>query len=346
MSCAGAAPASAWETHGTQYYLTIVEGETTLPEYDQIASTSGSVEPSAQVAVSIIRNGTTVYRDVGHGGAWLSQVPQVGETVTLESPVGTLIGSVVYDGLPSIAPTVCAGSTSFEGENSPGDTVEGHYFTDVLETSRGHVTGHRQEKFGEAQVKTLSGTTFGGSFLTPLELGQTVGATESLKTPLAGEATYTYTSEFERPVGACPVPPPVYSPPPAPVITPLDGSLAKLVRTTILELLKSGWHDQVTINQPGTVIQDLYLQGGALPAYAASARHRHHKKKTPPALLLARGTATSASAGTVNVLLKLTPSGRRKLKSAKSVKAVLVTTLRSDSGAKMNLARTSVSLHR
>src|SRR5271156_5149705 len=118
LASVGAAPASAWETHGTQYSLKIVEGETTLPEYDQIASTSGSVSRKAQVAVSIIRNGTTVYRDVGTEGAWLSQVPQVGETVTLESPVGTLIGSVVYDGLPSIAPTVCAGSTNFSGENS------------------------------------------------------------------------------------------------------------------------------------------------------------------------------------------------------------------------------------
>jgi hypothetical protein len=345
--CAGPAPASAWESHGTQYSLTIVEGETTLPEYDQIASTSGHVEPNAQVAVSIIRNGTTVYRDVQeHGSAWLSQVPQAGETVTLESPVGTLIGQVVYDGLPSIAPTVCAGSTNFGGENSPGDTVKGFYVTDSLRRDPyGHVTGVNEANYGAAQVKTLSGTTFGGSFLVPLELGETVGAVESLETPLAGEATYTYTSEFQRPVGACPVPPPVYSPPPPPVIPALDGALLKLVRTTIRELLKSGWRDRVSINQPGTVTQALYLQGGTLPAYAASSRHRHHKK-APPALLLARGTVTATSAGTVSVLLRLTSNGRRRLKSAKNVKAVLVTTLISDTGAKMSLARRSVTLHR
>ena len=187
--CAGA-PASAWATsHGPKYSLKIVEGETTLPEYDQIASTSGNVEPNAQVAVSIIRNGTTVYRDVQNGGgAWLSQVPQVGETVTLESPVGTTVAAVVYDGLPSIDPTVCAGSTNFSGENSPGDTVEGSYVTDSLRTDPyGHVTGVNETNFGEAQVKMLSGTTFGGSFLKPLESGETVAAVESLKTPLAGE---------------------------------------------------------------------------------------------------------------------------------------------------------------
>ena len=95
-----AAPAAA---HGPRYSLKVVEGETTLPEYDQIAYTNGSVEPHAQVAVSIIRGGTTVYRDVdNNGSAWLSQVPQVGDVVTLESPVGVTIGSAVYDGLPSI----------------------------------------------------------------------------------------------------------------------------------------------------------------------------------------------------------------------------------------------------
>jgi hypothetical protein len=63
-------------------------------------------------------------------------------------------------------------------------------------------------------------------------------------------------------------------------------------------------------------------------------------------MLLARGTAKATSAGTVSVLLKLTSNGRRRLKSAKRVKAVLVTTLISDTGAKLSLARSSVALHR
>ena len=54
--------------------------------------------------------------------------------VTLESPVGTTIGSVVYDGLPSIDPTVCAGSTNFSGrELRRADVVEGFYDTQVLD---------------------------------------------------------------------------------------------------------------------------------------------------------------------------------------------------------------------
>ena len=181
-----------------------------MPEYRQVASTSGGrPNPNAKVAVSIIRGGTVVYKQTGEGGTWLSQVPQVGDVVTLESPLGRVIGSEVYDGLPAMDATVCAGSTNFSGENTSGFTVEGSFVTLSPRTNPyGQVTGRSQSGFGEAQVKSLSGTTFGGNFLVPLQLGETVTATESLKTLLAEEATYTYVSENSRPVGACPAPPP------------------------------------------------------------------------------------------------------------------------------------------
>jgi hypothetical protein len=336
-----AAPAFATSGHGPQYSLTILEGATTLPEYEQASFTSGSVSPSAEVAVSIIRNGTTLYRDVQKGGgAGLSQVPAVGDEVTLESPVGTVVARTTYDGLPTMDATVCAGSTNFSGQNSPGNIVEGKYFAKVLVHPYHHSIEVHQTAFGEAQVKTLSGTAFGGSFLTPLVAGEDVEAIESLKMPLAGEATYTYTSEVERPVGACPAPPPVFNPPPAPL---LQGTIAKLLRTTIHNFLKLGARDQVTINQPGTVTQDLFLAGGKLPAFAAASKHH---KTLAPALLLARGSTTAAHAGKVTVLLKLTRRGRGKLKSAASLKTVLITTLRSHSGAKLDLARRTISLHR
>ena len=333
------APASATSGHGPRYSLTILEGATTLPEYEQASVTSGSVSPSAEVVLSIIRSGTTLYRDVqSDGGAWLSQVPAVGDEVTLESPKGTVVARTVYDGLPAMDPTVCAGSTNFSGQNSPGQIVEGKYFAKVLVHPYHHGIEVHQTAFGEAQVKTLSGTSFGGSFLTPLALGEDVEAIESLKTPLANEATYTYTSEVERPVGACPAPPPVFNPPPPPA---LGGTIAKLLHTTIHNLLKLGARDQVTINQPGTVIQDLYLAGGKLPAFAAGSRHHH-----TPALLLAHGSATAAAAGKVTVHLKVTRRGRARLRSARGAKVVLMTTLHSRSGAKINLARHTISLHR
>ena len=293
------APSAAWgSAHGPKYNLKVVSGETTLPEWDQVASTTGSVEPSAQVAVAIVRGGITVYKDVGHGWAGFSQVPQVGDVVTLESPVGTTIGSVVYDGMPTIDPTVCAGSTNFSGSNTQGFVVEGFFNKKILEYNKyGQVTGWKQTGFGEPQVKTLTGTTYGGSFLAPLELGETVGASESLKTPLPGEATYTYTSETQRPVGGCPPPPPPpYQPPPPPV---LQGTILKLGFATIHGLLRVGWHNRVGINQAGTVTQDLFLAGGSLPAYASAVHHRHLR----PALLLARGSISAKGAGTVTVVL-------------------------------------------
>ena len=130
-------------------------------------------------------------------------------------------------------------------------------------------------------------------------------------------------------------------PPPA-----LQGSIFKLARTTIHKFLHSGWLDRVTINQPGTVIQDLYLQSGKLPAFASARRASTTGASVPPALLLARGSATAKGAGTVSVLLRVTAKGRRLLKHRSKVQVVLVTTLHSTSGAKLNLARRTVTLHR
>ncbi|HEY7829318.1 MAG TPA: hypothetical protein VIC06_01990 [Solirubrobacteraceae bacterium] len=337
-----AAPAVANSgPQGPEYSLSIVEGESTQPEYG-IAHTSAHVHPNASLAVTIVRGGIPVARDTGNEGVWLSQVPQVGDVVTMESPIGTVVGSVVYDGQPSIDPTVCAGSVNFSGQRSAGQIVEGGYYSLVVNTDPyGHTSLH-QVSSGQAQVTVLSGTAYAGAFLAPLAFGQTVWATESLQTPLAGGATFTYSSENDRPVGACPVPPPPPVPPAPPALL---GSLARLLHTTIHKLLTSGWINHVTINQPGTVIQDLYQQGGTLPAFAAS-KHARHKHKKPAALLLARGSAKAAAAGTVSVVLHATSLGRRKLKHAGRVKAVLVTTLLSTSGAKLTLEQRPVTLHR
>jgi hypothetical protein len=122
------------------------------------------------------------------------------------------------------------------------------------------------------------------------------------------------------------------------------------VHLTIHELMKFGFSDQVTINQPGTVIQDLYLEDGKVPAVASSTQskssHHKHKHKQVPALLIARGSTQAKSSGTVTVPMKLTSQGRRKLGHLHSAKAVLITTLRSSSGAYLNLQPRTVTLHR
>jgi hypothetical protein len=323
-----------------EYSLSIVEGANTQPE-DPILNVSGYVHPKAEVVISIAHNGLVVEQDKGDEGAWLSQVPQVGDVVKLESPAGVVRGAVVYDGLPSLDPTVCAGSTNFSGQRSVGETVEGGYYT--VTVGRHHHFYSSEHTL--AQVQVLSGPNFQGSFLTPLAGGETVFAVESLTSPIAG-GTFTYSSENDRPVGACPVPPP---PPPPPPPLALMGSIVKLVRTSIHRLLQSGWSTRVTINQPGRIVEDLYMHEGALPAFAAgkhaaSARKRHRHK--PPAPLLARGTATVKAAGTFTVTMHLTAGGRRVLGHARSAKVVLIATLRANSGAKLTLGRRSLTLHR
>lgn len=340
VSALSALPAAA-SSKVPQYSLSIVEGESTIPE-DSITSVSARAEnaPSKQVVLSIGRGGVVIARDQGNDNAGLGQVPQAGDVVTMESPAGRPVGVVVYDGLPSIDPAVCAGSTNFSGQRSGAQEVQGGYYTLVLHTNPYGETSVRRTASGQSQVTALVGGAYSGNFLAPLQLGETVWASESSQTTLEGGAIFTYSSENDRPVGACPAPP--APPPPPPPPPALQGSIFKLVRTTIHKLLKSGWHDQVTINQPGTVIQNLFLAGGAVPAFASSRGHRHRR----PAVLLARGSAVAKSAGKVSVAIHATSKGRRILGHRKHVRAQLLTTLLSSSGAKLSLGARTVTLNR
>ncbi len=338
----GAAPAAATTTKTPHYSLSIVEGESTMPE-ETLAHVSAGVENVShpQVVLTITRGGIPIARDQGESSAWLGQVPQVGDVVTMEVG-GRVVGAAVYDGLPSIDPTVCAGSINFSGQRSGAQEVQGGYYTLFLHTNPYGETSIRRGASGQAQVTALVGGGYAGNFLAPLQLGQTAWAEESSKTTLAGGEVFTYSSENDRPVGACPAPP---APPPPPPPPALQGSILKLLRTTIHRLLKLGLSDQVTINQPGTVVQDLYLAGGSVPAYAASHGGRKHRHRRP-AVLLARGTATAKGAGTVSVLIRPTSKGRNVLSHRRRVRAKLVTTLHGASGAKLSLGVRTVTLDR
>jgi hypothetical protein len=327
-----AAPVGAHEDKAPEYSLSVVEGADTLSE-GSIQQVSASVNSGAEVTVSLTHNGLVVAQDKHKGGAWLSEVPQVGDTLTFESQGFTT--TVSYDGLPSLDPTVCAGSTNFSGQRTLGYTIEGAYYT----VTRGIENTYYSQRT-LAQVQVLSGSAFGGSFLTPLVSGETVNAAESLTSPLAGGASFTYKSEYDRPVGGCPPPPP---PPPPPAPLALVGAFSKFTRISIAKLLRTGWLTHVTINQPGQIVEDLYQHSGAVPAFAATSKHKRKERK---ALLLARGTSTANAAGTVTVTIHLTSAGRRLLKHAHSAKVVLVTTLTAKSGAKLALARRSLTLHR
>jgi hypothetical protein len=332
-----ALPASAWAA--PTYYLSIVEGSTTSPSYSETGTIGFAESPFAETRV-VIKRGESVVAQSSGAFSFLAQVPQVGDVVTLESPANTPIASVTYDGLPSLDPTVCAGSSNFSGQRSAGATVEGGFYTLHSGSYQGGEFQTPSAR-GVARVSTLSGSTFAGSFPSALTTAQTVFATEEEISPLSGGATFKYFSENERPVGACAaaVVQPVLSPaPPAAKPLVLKGEILKLTLPKIAQLLKSGWLLHVLINQPGTVIQDLYLQNGKLPAHAS--------KRKPAATLVARGATTLKHPGIAAVRIRVNSKGRRALKHAKHVKLVLITTLRSSSGVRINLGRRTISLKR
>lgn len=339
VGAVAAVPAGACEEEPKvpEYSIGIVEGVTTQPE-QSILSTSASAklphDNHVELTLRIVHDGLTVAEDTQkQGGAWLSQVPQVGDTVYLEVPRGNVVRSVVYDGLPSMDPTVCAGSTNFSGQRSAGDEVEGSYFTLVR-----HPTYVAERQGESAQVTTLSGSSFSGSFLQPLAIGETVKAVEHLTTQLAGGGIFKYSSENDRPVTTCSS----SSGSSVPPVVGLQGWLAKLARATIRRLIRHGWLTFVIINQPGSIAEDLYTENGTLPASAASvSKHGDHR---PTAQLLASGSAKAVGAGTTDVWLRPTANGRAILEHQRRIKAVLVITLRTPHGATLKLGPRTVSL--
>jgi hypothetical protein len=319
------------------YGISVSEGSTASSAFS-IAQTSGFAEtnPSQAARVKITRAGALVAEASSTGGfPFMTQVPQAGDVLTLESPLGAIVSAVTYDGLPTMDATVCAGSAKFSGQSSPGTTVTGRYDSESYGGPEGFVS-----------VPPSSASAFATAFPTALRSGETVFAEEERDSVLTGGASFSYYSANSRAVGACPAPAAQPAALPAPVavlpfsLPVLKGTVLKLSVTTIAKLLKSGWVVRVSINQPGTVIQDLYMVSGKLPAFAS------RKHAQPPAVLVARGATTVKKAGTVKVLVRATAHGRRALKHAKSVKLVLITTLRSTTGRRIDLGRHSITLKR
>ena len=147
------------------------------------------------------------------GGAWMSQVPQTGDVVTLESPSGT----------PSArwSTTACPRSTRRFARAPPTSPASAPGWsrskaaTYSLVASPARTASEQGGSGPGAGHEPLRLGLFGGSFLTPLDARRRRSSRSSRsQTPLAGGAVFTYTSENDRPVGACPAPPPPPPPPP------------------------------------------------------------------------------------------------------------------------------------
>ena len=316
-----------------QYELSVSAGASTQGPLNDTYAFAENVPGNPQLALSIVRAGSVVASRVGNGFAELVQAPSVGDTLLLQDPVGTTVASVVYDGLPSIDPSVCVGATTISGQRTGAAAINAGAYT----VSSGLPYGFEPNGSLIAQISTLSGSSYAGSFASALTSAQTVYSNETVQSAAPGGGVLTYSSTNSRPVGACPAPVP---PAPAPKqttakVASLTGKILSLTRTTLAKLLRSGWTIALQVSQPGTVTMDLFLEGGRLPA-KASKKH--------PAVLLARGQVVAKAPGKVTLHLRVTSSGRRKLKHVRKAHVVLLTTLHGSTGT-LNLAKRKLTLH-
>jgi hypothetical protein len=103
------------------------------------------------------------------------------------------------------------------------------------------------------------------------------------------------------------------------------------LRPGLRDLLRGTFSDSVLLTGPGSVSENLFEDNGVLPATAArvSAGRHTRAKHRRAAALLARGTASTARAGTVTVTLRPTAGAKKTLKRTHhSLRVVLVTSVK------------------
>jgi hypothetical protein len=265
---------------------------------------------------------------VSHGGGRATAPAGSGSLADVSSPLaagdvitigcGGRVVSFAYDALPSIGPAACAGSRTINGGLSVGGML-------ILAVAR---PGNNVPYTRASQVATTipAAGSYAGRFPRPLLATDVVRVDEFVRGAING-LLVDYYSIQERVAGAC-----------ATAAAP-RGSVALVHRRPLLpEFLHRGLATRVSDDQPGTVVENLYLDDGApLPAHAA----RRTRKPTP----IGRGSATITKAGKVTLTVRPNASGRR-LSPSHSVRALLLTTLRNRAGASRTLAVKRITLAR
>ena len=91
--CVAASPAAGTSGHGPRYTLKIVEGATTLPEYEPRGSVSVGLENRKRKSPADHPRRTRGRPGLGQERQRRVDLagPQVGDEVVLESPMGTVI---------------------------------------------------------------------------------------------------------------------------------------------------------------------------------------------------------------------------------------------------------------
>ncbi len=184
-----------------------------------------------------------------------------------------------------------------------------------------------EEALGEPQSLDNAGRT--GIIVSGLKAGQ---HTVTAYYYDGGEPTPDFTgskaSLTERITGPAPPPPPLPPPPPP----PFQATLSAFPRVLgIGDLLRGRFGDSVVLTGPGSVTEDLFEANGVVPAVAtraSGARQNKHRRRRP-ALLLARGSASTGAAGAVKVTLLPTRAGKKTLKKSRhGMQVVLITSVK------------------
>lgn len=179
------------------------------------------------------------------------------------------------------------------------------------------IPGAPFETISQGRIVAAAENSYTARFATPLQPGDLLWYSEASVTS-AGDVETTISRANVARVGV--VPPPDKA---APKVTKFDLGAAN---TSIKSFLKFGLATFVTLDEPGTVNQQLIL-----PAEKPKKKKGKKKPKAKAPVVLATGSAkTTAPGETAKVLLTASKDGRKalkKIKKGKPAKAKLVTTV-------------------
>jgi hypothetical protein len=288
--------------------------------------------PQPPAAVSIVHNGAVAATQTGPGGAYMTAAPAVGDTVRVEQPPGNPIESIVYN--LTVDPSTCIGAKTISGQRSdPGAQVFAYAF---VPSEGGYGT------FTQAQITTLSGSTYAGTFPRALTSSDFVSVGETASFTRA-YGYFEYDGSLEKAVGACP-PPPAKTSGPATGPRPPKGSISINARRALRAFFRKGLTLTVSVDQPGRVVENVFLANGKLPGKASSVGGAKSKRKRG-ATLIGRGSVKVVKAGAVKVTVRPTRAAKR-LRRKRSLKVQFLTTLSNLAGQATTLPPKRVTLKR
>jgi hypothetical protein len=340
--------------------------------YGQPLSFTATVTPAATTGPSATPTGTASFTVTGEPSVDLpldgsgeavfapAYYLNVGDTVTVRYGGNGTYGSSSGEMTPTVKPADTA--TDLAASANPASSATGvSYVAKVRNTSTGVVPfGSVQfvvdgepvlgplplDENGEVGIEAEPGALNAGEHIVRAFYHDDTHSTPDFTDSQASLAETITNPPTTQPPASPPAAPLSSSPP---VSLPFQAVLNSFhARMTIHVLLARQFSDFVTLNGPGTVVQDLFAKDGVLPATASRAASSGHGKNKRAASLLAKGSASTSAAGTAKVTLIPTVAGRRMLRARRaSLRVILVTSVKdARTGKVTNLPAKVLTLNR